>query len=1295
MKRSAIGILSVLLMLMLLLTACGIEQNITANPETTVGEVTTDGEETTVAEAPTDGEETTAVEEPTDGEETTAVEEPTDGEETTVAEVTTEDKIIQLAAPVIDRIEDDIVHWIAVDNADMYLVRVNGDYEYKTRSTSCELSSVKNSEGKAISVSAAKKAPVQVNVQVMALMNGQYAASEWSAVDNSYTYVPNYNNESTITTLTGYRIGYGYNLVEDEYLRITNASGSSVFNVSKLLSLGRYNVTPNAAGASTYYSYSSVDEFISKSEAGFDVSMDVKIPMSGTLKAHFNYVGSDYLKNYAYNQTFVADVAVTVEDHELLELREEYLKYCLSFDFLDVLNRRTMATEHMSDAELAAYIYENYGTHVILGVTTGGSYTALYSVSTNEEAIAESLKKVVETGMNVSFDDIFGVDIGVDLTASGEKNWKTQTTEAHFNTRFTGSTGGATFDPSPSSLSSAVKEWQSKISPTSVRFTKNGAISMASILRTVDSGLADAFEAYVEERSDDTYKEMYGQYEKNLTRLIPAPVVENGKNVIYIDLSSFQRSGSMENAYDPNFLENILTIYPVMYGVKVDKIVIRGGFDEATGQQNLIDGFSIKLSKEWNRDVEIVVENLGVICASDYGLVDTSAITKNIRVTVNYSGVNMIQETDGEYHFHAQNGDKYYEFYFDPVNTDGMEFTTVSMEDGRLVIPIANRNSYSFVGWYAGDTQVTDASGALLSSYTAFGERVMLTAKWDASTYTITLNDQSATVPGTEKFYEKYGAGFFAEFVDGSPIAQITVPSRTGYVFGGYFASVSDNATANAIGTSQYINEKGEIIREPNSFTENTMLYALWLPTVYTITLDANGATDAGSSAYYEQYGNGVYLDENCTQVGTIQIPTKQGYTFAGYYVSVTDNNTTNAAGHIMCVDASGAIVAENTQFTQDTTLHALWTQKIVIIYDANGGTGTMSQSMCDPDETFNLPANVFTKNGFAFAGWKMAGHSEVLDNQATVNNLGAYGATITMVAQWTIIPYTVTWNTSANCTIKVERTSSPNGKAATGVLTSGATVYYGDVLTISYTANTGYTLNTNKGKTSITVSDNVTSSDIYVSATVNTYSIVYDSAGGTSVSKKTFTYGQTTSSPSNPTRTGYAFNGWKFYNADTGASISFAHGNKMPAYNVKAVAQWLKTEGNGGYTSAREKEVSKDSTTTEKYSVGLSRSALQAAGYTKLKITVTVYGYENRLLASIKPIVKIYNRNGSTVMASKEGSNWPEDWGADNMSSQKFVFEVSIDALNDNGQIMVGYSASGGACWLMGVVNINVIATK
>ena len=962
--------------------------------------------------------------------------------------------------------------------------------------------------------------------------------------------------------------------------------------------------------------------------------MNVKIPMAGTLKTHMNAVGSEHFKNYAYNQIFVADVAVTVADHELLDLRDEYLQYCLSFDFLDVLNRRTLATEHMSDEELAAYIYDNYGTHVILGVTTGGSYTAQYTVSTNDITIAENLKKVSETGINVNFDDIFGVDIGVDLTASTDKSWKTQTTEAYFNTRFTGSTGGATFDPSPSSLSSAVKEWQNKIAPTSVRFTKNGAISMVSLIRTVDSGLADAFEAYVEARSDETYKEMYGQYEKNLTRLVSAPTVEDGKNVIRIDLSSFQRSGSMENAYDPNFLENILTIYPVMYGVKIDKIIICGGFDEATGQQNLINSFSVKLSKEWNRDVEIVVENLGVICTSDYGLIDTSSITKKINVTVSYSGMNMIRETDGEYHFHAQNGDTYYEFYFDPSDVDGMEFTTTDIDGSSLSIPIANRNGYSFVGWYVGDTQVTDSLGVLLQSYTATGERVTLQAKWTKNVVII-LNHQEADASVLDYLYPKQDGSIYEDAGLTHGINAITVPTKAGYIFGGYYESISNNHTLQAQGEKQVIAPNG-VIDSTVSYTESIELFALWikdsmsvelpsasLPVTKVVTMDWDvvALQEAGCTGFVvvvNYSANGSLFSVNKANIfvtsksGERIFALQQKIAFLkddsfAFVLPIAQLQNENQF-HIVWEEASGSLDLKGG----DVSITALYGDRVAVILDPNGGyVSDITKIVVFEDNygTLSTP----TRSGFTFQGWYLDG------NLITEDSVVTNKETHKLVAKWTPNTYRIEYNANGG----------------SGSMDPTKDCVYGD--------------------------------PVYLRA--NSF-----------------------------TRQGWTFTGWNTKADGSGISYDDQESVNIAVTSngatVKLYAQWVKIEGTGGYTSSREKEIGKDTTTTEKYGVGLSRSELQAAGYTKLKITLSVYGYENRFLASVKPIVKIYHRNGSTTMASQDGSNWPEDM-ADSMSEKVFVFEVSLDALNDNGQIMVGYSASGGACWLMGKVYITASATK
>lgn len=53
---------------------------------------------------------------------------------------------------------------------------------------------------------------------------------------------------------------------------------------------------------------------------------------------------------------------------------------------------------------------------------------------------------------------------------------------------------------------------------------------------------------------------------------------------------------------------------------------------------------------------------------------------------------------------------------------------------------------------------------------------------------------------------------------------------------------------------------------------------------------------------------------------------------------------------------------------------------------------------------------------------------------------------------------FALTKNSSTGVSLTLNRTSSPNQRAATGTISTGNTIYYGDVITITCTASSGYT---------------------------------------------------------------------------------------------------------------------------------------------------------------------------------------------------------------------------------------------
>ena len=140
------------------------------------------------------------------------------------------------------------------------------------------------------------------------------------------------------------------------------------------------------------------------------------------------------------------------------------------------------------------------------------------------------------------------------------------------------------------------------------------------------------------------------------------------------------------------------------------------------------------------------------------------------------------------------------------------------------------------------------------------------------------------------------------------------------------------------------------------------------------------------------------------------------------------------------------------------------------ITFDSTLGT-TTTQELSYNVET-NLNSNSFSRTGYNFSGWK-DGNGNNYTNGQKVNNLGD----ITLYAQWTLIPYTITYNlnngsatnpTTYYVTTETFTLTNPtrtgytfDGWTGTGVTNSKAvTISKGSTGNRNYTAN--WTANTN-----------------------------------------------------------------------------------------------------------------------------------------------------------------------------------------------------------------------------------------
>lgn len=110
----------------------------------------------------------------------------------------------------------------------------------------------------------------------------------------------------------------------------------------------------------------------------------------------------------------------------------------------------------------------------------------------------------------------------------------------------------------------------------------------------------------------------------------------------------------------------------------------------------------------------------------------------------------------------------------------------------------------------------------------------------------------------------------------------------------------------------------------------------------------------------------------------------KTGYTFAGWY---NDNGKFT----------SQSLISENIILT------AKWTPNTYgVIFDANGGNGSMANQAFTYDVTSDLTANTFTKTNYTFYGWATEANKNSPDytNKQSVKNLTT-GNEITLYAVW------------------------------------------------------------------------------------------------------------------------------------------------------------------------------------------------------------------------------------------------------------------------------------------------------
>ena len=295
--------------------------------------------------------------------------------------------------------------------------------------------------------------------------------------------------------------------------------------------------------------------------------------------------------------------------------------------------------------------------------------------------------------------------------------------------------------------------------------------------------------------------------------------------------------------------------------------------------------------------------------------------------------------------------------------TGSMKSATV--ETATPLTPAKNtfkRDGYTFAGWQA--YSALKKQNVQIGDTVAEGDTITLTAQWvktSPTTYTVKYNAGGGTgdmpaVSVSVKEALKPAENAF---------------TREGYTFTGWVVTSALSGGEVKIGDTV---SGGDIITFTARWTKNS-------PTAYTVIYDGNGGVGEMASA-------SVSSQIPLTPAENTFV--KEGYIFTGWIA------TSALSGEE--VKSGDSITAGDT-----ITLSAQWEKAApttyTVVYNGNGGSGTMKEQTVPATTAFSPAKNRFKREGYAFLGWTAV--STLTGGEIAEGDTVAAGDTVTLTARW------------------------------------------------------------------------------------------------------------------------------------------------------------------------------------------------------------------------------------------------------------------------------------------------------
>ena len=315
------------------------------------------------------------------------------------------------------------------------------------------------------------------------------------------------------------------------------------------------------------------------------------------------------------------------------------------------------------------------------------------------------------------------------------------------------------------------------------------------------------------------------------------------------------------------------------------------------------------------------------------------------------------------------------------------------------------------------------------------------------------------------------------------------VPVKEGYTFVGWYRGDVKLTDNNGLSLNAWNYQDGGTVKAEFTANENTVFF------------NGNGATSGETESLKIHTAESANLNSN----GFI----KEGYTFKGW--------ATSSNGTKVYDDNALYTMGKNSSYV----LYAVWQANTnVLHFNANGGSGTMTDKNINTDSTATLSANTFTRDGYTFAGWATSANGAKVYNDKANYTMGT-DEEYTLYAVWTTISYGLSYNLNGG-TLSNENPTGYNIETET--------------FTLNNPTRNGYTFNGWSGtdiegqNVVVTVAEGSIGTRSYTAnwtANLNTLHFSANGGSGTMADENINTDSTATLSANTFTRDGYTFVGW------------------------------------------------------------------------------------------------------------------------------------------------------------------------